>query len=121
MPLALNNCDTKQVCRATARAASATIQACAHESQNGFTQGRQLLQNPVALYFSARVHAIRCAARRGNASFDSMLPHHSVSKPAVTLLLDFSTAFPSVFPTWTFVFLEYIKAPGDFCDVVRNR
>ena len=120
-PLALNNCDNKQVCAAAARAASPTIQTHAHESQNGFIQGRQLLQNPVDLDFSSRVSAIRCAASRGNASFDCMLPNHSVSKLAVTLLFDFSTAFPSVFHEWIFAVLDFIKAPRDFCNVVRNR
>lgn len=50
-----------------------------------------------------------------------MLPNHSFSKLAVTLLFDFSTAFPSVFHDWIFAVLEFIKASADFCNIVRNR
>jgi len=120
--LALNNTDTKHVCRLVAVGMSPVLQKHIHGSKRGFVRGRNMLQNVLDFHTESRINAFRCSRFRGNAPFSLFVPAEHVGKLAVATLFDYVAAFPRVLQHWLFACLKCIGFPaGGLMAIIRNR
>ena len=113
-PLSLKNSDNKIATAVVNDATSAVVADGAHETQNGFKKGRQLLQNVVDLDSFARIFGMFAAA------FNITNCDPCKLKIAILAFFDFAAAFPSVAHEWIFICLDAANAPDWLINYIRG-
>ena len=79
------------------------VQKSARFIQNGFIKGRQLVGNIVTIDTFGRLYSDQAMA--------CYIP--------IFIFWDFAAAFPSAFHRYLLAIVEFIGAPGGFCNIVR--
>ena len=100
-PLSASNCDEKSVAAMLNIPFAEALPAFAHESQQRFTHGRQLVNNVVRLDGQARIAA-------------------AAYSEAVLLFLDFCAASPSIYWGYLFLALEAAGVPTPMRKAIEN-
>ena len=100
-PLGLKNTDNKSVAGAVNYTISPTIAKAADTSQNGFTKGRQGVDNVVTLDAQARIQDHIAGAK----------DHLPISQIPIMPLYDFAAAFPSIAHEFMFVVFAALRLP----------
>jgi len=113
-PLTLKNEDNKAVAGVLNWSVAPVIAKSASGIQNGFVNGRQLVQNPVELDYESRLGALRYSAKQRALSFKSDLAivrKGCIGLLPILLLFDFAAAFPSVSHAWLRAVLVSLEFP----------
>jgi len=128
-PLTLKNADNKIVAGITNWIIKPVVEEAACKVQNGFTKGRQFLNNVVDLDAAARkdVHNFNGdvsdgqfqTARHPNFNDSLKLTHRDLlNHMPLLLLFDYAAAFPSVSHAWIRLILQFIRLPSGLFAVV---
>ena len=109
-PLGLKNTDNKTIAGAVNNSIAQKVSEWADDQQNGFTIGRQGVNNPVTLDARAR-------AADHLAASDANLP---IALHPALLFFDFCAAFPSVAHALIFLVLEAIGLPRGLTNYFKS-
>jgi len=105
-PLCLKNTDNKLIVAANVKTLEPQYKNITHKCQNGFTNGRNFLNNGLDLDSAARIFSM---------IFESECRHpNDPSNVPVLGAYDFEAAFPSVIHCWIWLVLKFRGLPQDF-------
>ena len=110
-PLNMKNTFNKTIMSANCLALDCEYSQITHETQNGFTGGRNFIKNIVANDAAGRMYS--CAYEGSKKPF--LVP----SNLPITVLFDFLAAFPSVIHEWIWAVLAHRKMPIHFINFFK--
>ena len=103
-PLCMKNCDNKIIASANCNALNSDFIKITHRTQNGFTHGRNFLNNLVDVDSASRMYSMW---------FD-YLKSTSLEDIPIAGAFDFEAPFPSVIHEWIWLVLHHRKMPDDY-------
>jgi len=105
-PLSMKNTDNKIIVASNVHMLEPQYQKITHKSQNGFTKGRNFLNNCLDLDAAARIFSMIFESVCGCPMNPSNLP--------LLCAFDFEAAFPSVIHCWIWLVLKVRKLPDHY-------
>ena len=104
----MKNTDNEIIVSANCSALSHTFKKITHRTQNGFTGGRNFLNNLVALDACSRMYSMMYAEC------------HSSNPSNIPIAFDFEAALPSVIHDWIWMVLQHRRMPLHFIRLFKS-